>query len=309
MITETQTVTLIPSSLTKINTKMNRIPQNIKQIGVKEKWKKGYSGQHIVIAVIDTGCEMNHPDLRNAIIDGYNFTSEHNGDVRNYIDDNGHGTHIAGIIAASHNENGLVGVSFNAKLLILKILDQDGNGSIESLIHALYYAEKWVGPNNERVRVVTLSLGTKHSSPALYTAIKRAIDSDISVVVASGNDGDGNINTNEYRYPGAYKEVIEVGAVDEKQRLARFSNTNEHVDIYAPGVNIHSTYLKDGYAELSGTSMAAPHVAGAIALLLQEYELKLGRKLSPDEIYEKLMEHTHSPMSKENRLQILDLSK
>ncbi|MGR6898352.1 S8 family peptidase [Rummeliibacillus sp. BSL5] len=303
-------VKLIPDeALVSMSNMEEVIPTNILEIGAQTKWKRGFSGQEVVIAVIDTGCDSSHPDLSEAIIDGYNFTTEHYGNPENYNDTNGHGTHAAGVIAAAQNNKGVIGISFKSKLLILKVLNSVGGGSIDNLIKSLDYASNWRGPNNERVRIISLSLGTKQSSTELHNAVKRAINNGISVVVASGNDGDGEFSTNEYRYPGAYEEVIEVGAIDQNQKIAHFSNTNEYVDLYAPGVNVYSTFLNQQYAILSGTSMAVPHVAGALGLLIEEHEYKQNKRLSEQEIYDILMLHTENRELNNYNINILSLSK
>jgi major intracellular serine protease len=303
-------VNLLPINLLEITSPEENPPSNIIDIGSQYKWSRGYTGKGVVVAVIDTGCETNHPDLKDRIIGGYNFTEEHRGDISIFEDTNGHGTHVAGIIAGSINGKGIVGVAPNAKLLILKVLDQFGSGSINSLVEAIHYAVDWRGPAGERVKIISLSLGSKKPSSDLYDAVKRAVAHNISVVAASGNDGDGNIETNEYRYPGAYKEVIEVGAINKLNEIAYFSNTNESVDLYAPGVKINSAYLKNGYAVLSGTSMATPHVAGAIALLIEEYEGLFRRELKEIEIYQLLMEHTTPiKVSRNKEIYLLNLEK
>jgi major intracellular serine protease len=303
-------VNLLPINLLEITSSEENPPSNILDIGSRYKWSQGYTGKGVVVAVIDTGCDTNHPDLKDRIIGGYNFTEEYGGDISIFEDTNGHGTHVAGIIAGSINGKGIVGVAPNAKLLILKVLDQFGSGSINSLVEAIHYAVDWRGPAGERVKIISLSLGSKNPSSDLYDAVKRAVAHDISVVAASGNDGDGNIETNEYRYPGAYKEVIEVGAINKLNEIAYFSNTNESVDLYAPGVKINSAYLKNGYAVLSGTSMATPHVAGAIALLIEEYEGLFRRELKEIEIYQLLMEHTTPiKVSRNKEIYLLNLEK
>jgi major intracellular serine protease len=303
-------VNLLPINLLEITSPEENPPSNIIDIGSQYKWSRGYTGKGVVVAVIDTGCDTNHPDLKDRIIGGYNFTEEYGGDISIFEDTNGHGTHVAGIIAGSINGKGIVGVAPDAKLLILKVLDQFGSGSINSLVEAIHYAVDWRGPAGERVKIISLSLGSKNPSSDLYDAVKRAVAHDISVVAASGNDGDGNIETNEYRYPGAYKEVIEVGAINKLNEIAYFSNTNESVDLYAPGVKINSAYLKNGYAVLSGTSMATPHVAGAIALLIEEYEGLFRRELKEIEIYQLLMEHTTPiKVSRNKEIYLLNLEK
>jgi major intracellular serine protease len=303
-------VKLIPNNVVTINEVEDVIPNNIKNVGAQEQWDYGNTGKGIVIAMLDTGCDVNHPDLSNRIIGGYNFTNEHDGDVTNYNDTNGHGTHASGIVAASKNGQGVVGVAPDAMLLILKVLNKFGSGTINNLITAINYAIDWRGNQGEKVRVISLSLGTKNPSEDLYQAIKRAIVNEIAIVVASGNDGDGSLGTNEYRYPGAFEEVIEVGAVDENNTIAYFSNTNEFVDLYAPGVNINSCYKDQKFAVLSGTSMAVPHVTGAIALLFEKYEKQYKRSISEEEVYQKLMEHTRLVVVDSNHdIKVLSLSK
>ena len=232
------------------------IPDGINMIHAPEQWAKGNEGEGIVIAIIDTGVDYNHPDLKDNIIGGKDFTGK--GD---FMDGNGHGTHVAGTICATNSGSGIVGVAPKAKILALKALDDEGSGSFTWITFAIQYATE------QKVNVISMSLGGEVDYPPMHEAIKEAKKAGIIVVCAAGNEGDGNTNTEEFSFPGAYPEVIEVGAVDFQKNLAPFSNTNHEVDILAPGVQILSTYPGGGYAKLSGTSMATPHVAGAVALL------------------------------------------
>lgn len=287
----------------------DRIPDNIRLTGVETKWAKGYFGKGVVVAVLDTGCDVNHPELTGRIIDGHNFTEDYGGDSSRYDDENGHGTHVAGVIASSFDQSGIVGLAPESSLLILKVLTNMGRGTVESLIKAIYFAVNWRGMNGEKVRVISLSLGLKKPDGNLRKAISYAINNEVSVVAASGNDGDGDIGTREYRYPGSYEEVIEVGAIDLYKDIAEFSNTNEYVDIYAPGVEVYSTTVENGYSYLSGTSMAAPHISACMALLIEEYETLLSRVLTEKEIYHILMQHTEIHQNQNSLIHIINLNR
>lgn len=248
----------------------DEITNNISSIGAKQFWDQGYTGRGVVVAILDTGCNYHHLDLKERIVGGYNFTKDSDGDATIFEDLNGHGTHVAGTIAASLNNVGIVGVAPEVSLLILKVLDYRGSGTVDSLVKAINYAINWTVPNNERVNILSLSLGLSSSKEILHNAIKQAVSADIAVVVASGNEGDGDLSTAEYSYPAGYEEVLAVGAIVNNNDVAQFTNTNKEVDVYAPGVGIKSTYLNKDYAVLSGTSMAAPHVTGALALLINK---------------------------------------
>ena len=160
------------------------IPSNINLIGAPFLWRKGYTGDEILIAVIDTGCAA-HNDLENNIIGGYNFTKE--GSPDDYTDLNG--THCCGVMAGNGH---IKGVAPNAKLLILKVLDKDGNGNLESVINAMNYA---IG---QGVNIISMSLGCPVNVTELYQVVKRAVNNEILVVCAAGNDGDNDANTYEY---------------------------------------------------------------------------------------------------------------
>lgn len=231
------------------------IPRGVQYINAPEQWQQGRTGKGVVIAVIDTGVDYNHPDLRENIIGGKDFTGK--GD---YMDGNGHGTHVCGTIAAANNGSGVVGVAPDAKILALKALDDNGAGDMSNVVAAIQYATDY------GVDIISMSLGGP-GSPALHRAVKDAVAKGIILICAAGNEGDGDPNTEEVSYPGAYAEVIEVGAIDFNGKLAYFSNTNHEVDILAPGVDILSTYPNGQYAKLDGTSMATPHMTGAVALL------------------------------------------
>ncbi|WP_420800482.1 S8 family peptidase [Paenibacillus piscarius] len=253
-------------------------------------WNRNIEGSKVVIAVMDTGIDINHEELKDNIIGGRNFTSDYQYNPNNYLDGNGHGTHVAGIIAAQ-NKKKYIGVAPKSSLLILKTLNNNGSGSVTNLIQAIYYAINWRGENGEKVNIISMSLGTKNNIKLLHDAIKYAVKNDISIVVASGNDRNGKEVLN-YRYPGAYNEVIQVGSVNLTKKLSSFSNSNEQLDIISPGESIYSTFIQNGYKSLSGTSMAAPFVAGALALLIEEARILFKRELTEAELYAQLIKST-----------------
>lgn len=269
------------------------VPQGVSAVDAPFVWQKGYKGKGVVVAILDTGIQMDHPNLKNRIIGGKNFTDDYN-DESNFNDNNGHGTHVAGTIAADGTGGGVLGVAPEASLLIGKVLDAEGSGSYEGIIAGMKWARLWRGPHGERVRVISMSLGGSVGSTEMLHEIRMAVSRDILVVCAAGNEGDSNETTFEYGFPGAYNEVIEVGAVDYAGKLAYFSNDNPQVDCVAPGVDIISTYPGSQFAKLSGTSMATPHVAGALALLVQKSEADFGRKLMEPELYAQLIKNTQN---------------
>jgi major intracellular serine protease len=274
---------LIPFKIESIQTVAPEIPYGIKQINAPELWEKGETGEGIVVAILDTGIDLNHPDLKGNIIDGRNFTSEGRRD--DYSDGNGHGTHVAGTIAGVMNGSGVIGVAPDAKLLICKVLDSEGSGSYHGIIKGIEFASNWKGPNGERVRVMNMSLGGTYDDPKLYQAILEAVSKGILIVVASGNEGDNDESTMEYGYPSLYNECITISACDENKNLAPFSNNSLQVDCIASGVNVMSTYPESQYARLSGTSMATPHISGAMALIIKYGEKQFKRTLTESEIY------------------------
>ncbi|WP_181349575.1 S8 family peptidase [Thalassobacillus sp. CUG 92003] len=285
-------VNLIPYRTEEVYDTSSDIPEGIEMIEAPALWERTDKGKGNVIAILDTGCQTDHPDLKDRIIGGRNFTADYNGDEDDFRDNNGHGTHVAGTIAAVENGSGVVGAAPNAQLLILKVLSGKGGGQYQGIIDAIDYAVNWRGPDNEKVRVISMSLGGPNDIPELHDVIKHAVENDISVVCAAGNEGDGRAETPEHAYPGAYNEVIQVGAVDYDRKLADFTNTNDEIDLVAPGVDILSTYTDGKYARLSGTSMSTPHVSGGLALIINLAEGQFGRRMSEAEIFSQLVKRT-----------------
>lgn len=250
----------------------NSVFNNIKIMGFHHLWKE-CSGNGVTIAVIDSGCDINHPDLKANIVGGINLVEGQNMlDIR---DESGHGTHVAGIIAA----NGRIkGGAPNAKLLIIKVFDLSSQCDIRRIVRALDYAVNWRGPDGARVDIINMSFGGAKSSKLLEDAVKRASASGVLIVCAAGNSGDGNDSTVELDYPAAYPETLSVGAVKHDFTACYFTNTNDHVEVAAPGEDIVSTYINSGYASMSGTSMACPHVTAFAACIMEKFMKRTGRK-------------------------------
>ncbi|MEH7604444.1 S8 family peptidase [Priestia megaterium] len=267
------------------------IPDNLDQIRARDMWDITDQGSGIVIAVLDSGIQVDHPDLKSNIIGGYNFTDDDDSNPEIYNDYFGHGTHVSGIIAATDSGKGVVGVAPKSQLLIIKVIDHKGRGSFESLIQGIKHAADWTGPKGEKVSVMNISLGGKETSDELHRAIKYARSKGIVLIAAAGNEGDGNSNTVEISYPGFYKEVIQIGSISENQIPSKFSNTNVNLDFVGPGENILSTHLNSDYVELTGTSMAAPFVAGAAALIIKTLK-SVEHHLIPMYVYDYLLMHS-----------------
>lgn len=284
---------LIPHKIDKVYESAAEVPEGVKMIQAPKVWEESIQGNGNVVAIIDTGCQTDHPNLKDRIIGGKNFTSDYNGKEDHYDDNNGHGTHVAGTVAASPNqENGITGVAPQAKLLVLKVLTGEGSGNYQWIIDAINYAVNWEGTNGEKVRVISMSLGGPKDVPELYNSVKEAINAGIPIICAAGNEGDHRPATDEFAYPGSYNEVTQVGAVNFNREIATFSNTNDEIDLVAPGVNILSTYTKGKYAKLSGTSMSTPHVSGALALIINITEKQFDRRLTETELYAQLVRRT-----------------
>ena len=184
------------------------------------------------------------------------------------------------------------GVAPDTKLLVLKVLNGDGTGEVEPILRAINMAVNWRGSHGKRVNIIGMSFGTEQNYPELERAINAAAENNILVVTAAGNDGDGKRSTSEVTYPGFYKSVMQVGASDINDKPALFSNTNKNLDIVAPGVDILSLSPNNGYAVMSGTSMAAPHVAGGAALISSYYLKEFGRLPSREQLISTLKRNT-----------------
>ncbi len=254
-------------------------------IAALKAWLKSQGSEDVVVAVLDTGVDYSHPDLRTNMwlrpdsVPTYNDDElgmiddlhgyDADADAGDPMDDNGHGTHCAGIIGAEgNNDEGIAGINWNVRIMPLKFLGRGGFGSTKDAIEAINYAidRKKNGVN---LRVINASWGSTQYSKALEDAIRAAGDAGILFVAAAGNNSTDN--DRRAHYPSNFKlaNVISVAALDRTDSLASFSNYGaKTVHIAAPGRDIISTWLNDDYREASGTSMAAPQVSGVAALVL-----------------------------------------
>ena len=228
------------------------IPWGVNEVSSTIAHQEGITGKGVKVAVFDTGINE-HSDL--SISGGKSFVTG----TDSFRDDNGHGTHIAGIMASLINNKGIIGVSPSVELYSVKVLDSSGNGRYSSIIEAV----EWAIDN--KINLINMSFGGSEKSKILEDALQMAYDNNILIFAAAGNGGKGSNDT--ILYPAKYKQVVAVGAIDKNEQRAEFSSVGAEMELVAPGVDIEST-LSDGvYGNKSGTSMAAPHATGVAALL------------------------------------------
>ena len=218
-----------------------------------EAWKLT-EGENVKVAILDTGVDLNHPDLEENLLPGKNFINPNEPP----LDDVGHGSHITGIICALNNNYGIVGVAPKTKVVPVKVLDKKGSGDMEIVAKGI----RWAADQN--VDFIVMSLGSPSPMPELQKAMQYAASKGVVSWCAAGNAG----STRQIFYPAAYPEAIGIGAIDENFDRASFSCTGPDLDFVAPGVSIVSTVPTNWYATLSGTSMANPFAVGVACLLL-----------------------------------------
>ncbi len=234
---------------------------NLRRIGMERAWDLRPDARDVIVAVLDTGVDLTHPDLKaNLLTDvGYDFLD----DTPSPQDDESHGTAVAGIIGAlGNNHDGVTGLAWHVKILPIKALNSQGRGPDSAMVKAILYA----ADNGAKIINIS-STGTRYSA-ALETAVQYAQDKGALIVAAAGNTGNGD---NSVDYPAAFDGVLAVAAIDNNDQLASFSQRQSYVSLAAPGVDVPSTAWAGAgrglYASQSGTSIAAPHVAGAAAIL------------------------------------------
>ena len=233
---------------------------NLRKIGMEQAWDVTTGSPDQIVAVLDTGVDSSHPDLAGKLLPGYDFLN----DTPDPADDGGHGTHNAGIIgAASNNGVGIAGIDWRTRIMPLKVLNSSGVGPDSAISRGIVYA------TDHGARVINMSFGSPSTSQTLAAAVRYAYDKGVLLVAAAGNTAKLD---NAVIYPAAFPQVLAVGATDESDKIADFSQHHSYVGVSAPGVHIVSTFWRGAgygsYVSASGTSAAAPHVSGLAALIL-----------------------------------------
>lgn len=225
----------------------------LQSIRAPQGWAWTTGAPWVTIAVLDTGIDYSHPDLASKILSGWDFVNNDS----SAQDDNGHGTHVAGIAAAyTNNSTGIAGVNWGAGIEPVKVLNSSASGSYSNVAAGIIWA------TDHGAQVINMSFGGSFPSQTLEDAVNYAFYHGVILVAATGNTGSGQV-----MYPARYPVVLAVGASTQSNTWAGFSNYGPEVDVVAPGVQIYSTYLGAGYYTQNGTSMSAPQVSGLAAIL------------------------------------------
>lgn len=234
----------------------------INKFDIPSLWRKT-KGEGVKVAVIDTGCDLNHHDLKENMLEGKNFVEI----GQPPMDRNGHGSHVAGTIAASDNNLGMVGVAPKAKIIPIKALGDKGGGSLDDVCKGI----DWACRNG--ADIITMSLGSPAGHAQLAASLKNAAAKNVLVFCAAGNSGE---NT-PIMYPAKYPESIAIGAIDVNMNRTNFTCAGEELEFLSPGKDIFSC-VPGGYAKMSGTSMSNPFASGYAALVLSYYKKKFSKK-------------------------------
>lgn len=235
-------------------------PWGVPRVQSPEVNDLGFTGIGMKVAILDTGIDRNHEDLSANVKGGFSvFTDSANSDP--YYDGSGHGTHVAGTVAAVDNDLGVIGVAYHADLYAVKVLNNSGSGSYEGIAKGI----EWSIQNG--MDIINMSLGGSSSSSILEQFCDLAYSEGVLLVAAAGNSGTRAGRGDNVGYPAKYASVIAVAATDQNDKRGTFSSTGPAVEISAPGVSILSSTPNNNYASYNGTSMASPHVAAVAALV------------------------------------------
>lgn len=225
----------------------------IKKFNIANLWNST-TGKNVVVAVIDTGCDYNHPDIKNNILEGKNFVDNNN----DPMDGNGHGTHVSSTICATNNNFGMVGISPDTKIIPIKCLANNGSGEEDAIANGIIWAA------NRKVDFITMSIGSPRPSTKIENAINYANSVGSVIFCAAGNSG----KNTDILYPAKYKNTISIGAIDKNLTRTNFTCSGDSLDFLAPGQDIMGCVPNDSYALMSGTSMSNPYAVGIASLLL-----------------------------------------
>lgn len=228
----------------------------IRRIGAPQVWSMLNSNRRVRVGIIDTGIDYQHPDLKNNFREGISTLDNH----PTFYDDYGHGTHVAGTIGANSRQ-GMSGINPLVDFYVVKAFNKKGNGKLSDIIEGIDWLMR------RQVNIINMSFSTSETNQIFERVMSLAYQQGIILVAAAGNDGPNS----PVDYPARFPNVLAVSAIDSNDRLANFSCTGPEIDFCAPGVDINSTWLEGGYAVKSGTSFAAPHIAGTIADIINYY--------------------------------------
>lgn len=249
----------------------------IDKFHIKNQWKYA-TGKGVKVAVIDTGCDLYHDDIKNNLIQGINIINP----SQDPMDDNCHGTHVSSTIAAENNGVGMVGVAPDAKIMPVKALNGSGSGNINDIVRGIL----WSVDNG--ADIITMSLGSPQCTPSLENAINYAESKGVVVFCAAGNDGPAV----DIMYPAKCNHTIAIGAIDRNLNRTDFTCSGDTLDFLAPGHEILGCVPGNTYALMSGTSMSNPFAAGCAALLLSSYKEKNMQLKSAESYVNQLKKNT-----------------